>query len=214
MKKLLEEKHDWLAGILSLLALGSIICEMIFVGFTKESLVGAIKDMSGILIDVLVLLVAASVLIRKPMNFKGKFNVAMEHLKDKYAPLVIEDKKEAIIRYNIASNPDALFSEPAKSPGRIFELAESNPDKICFYVNKSFFNQRGGTDYDGEKIANQIAFRLQAAYKDYTITLFPNGTNYGIKVDFNHTLESDDDIHSLISLIDYTILLFVARNKS
>jgi hypothetical protein len=102
----------------------------------------------------------------------------------------------------------------AKSPERIFELAEDKPTKICFYINKSFFNQRGGTDYDAEKIASQIALRLQAIYKDYDIKPFPNGTNYGIEVDFKRTLDSDDDITALISLIDYTILLFVARNKS
>ena len=73
MKKFLEEKHHLLAGILAVLAFVSIVCEMTFGGFTKEGFVTGIKDISGILIDVLVLLVAASVLIRKPVNFKEKF---------------------------------------------------------------------------------------------------------------------------------------------
>ncbi|MBQ9922325.1 MAG: hypothetical protein IJO52_09060 [Clostridia bacterium] len=214
MKKFLEEKHDLLAGIFAVLAFIAIVCEIAFGGFTKEGLVGGIKDISGILIDVLVLLVAASVLIRRPVNFKEKFSEAMDRLEEKYEPLLIEDKKEGVIRYNVASNSDALFSRTAKSPERIFELAEDKPTKICFYINKSFFNQRGGADYDAEKIASQIALRLQAIYKDYDIKPFPNGTNYGIEVDFKRTLDSDDDITALISLIDYTILLFVARNKS
>ncbi len=214
MKKFLEEKHDLLAGIFAVLAFISIVCEIILGGFTKESFVGGIKDISGILIDVLVLLVAASVLIRRPINFKEKFNEAMNTIKDKYNPLLIEDKKEGIIRYNIASNSDAVFSGSAKSPERIFELDENAPNKISFYINKSFFNQRGGIDYDAEKIAVQIALRLQSAYKDYKVNTFPNGTNYGIEVDFNRALDSSDDIDSLVSLIDYTLFLFVARNKS
>lgn len=214
MKKFLEEKHDILAGIFGVLAVIAIICEVAFGGFTKEGFVGGLKDLSGIFIDVLVLIVAASVLIRKPINFKEKFHEAMESLKKKYEPLLVEDKKEGVIRYNIASNSDALFSKPAKSPERIFELEENKPEKICFYVNKSFFNHVGGTGYDPEKIASQIALRLQAYFKDYDIKTFPNNANYGIEVNFNRTLSNDDDINDLISLIDYTILLFVARNQS
>ena len=214
MKKFLEEKHDLVAGILAVLALVAIVCEIAFGGFTKEGFVGGIKDISGILIDILVLAVAASVLIRKPINFKEKFKNEMDGLKTKYEPLLIEDKTEKVIRYKIASNSDALFNETAKSPERIFELEMENPTEIRFYINKSFFNKAGGSDFDGEKISAQIALRLQNVYKDYTVKTFPNGNNYGICVDFKRTLNTVEDIDELISLIDYTILLFVARNKS
>ena len=213
MKKIIEEKHDLLAGIFATLALIAIVCEVAFGGFTKEGFVGGLKDISGILIDVLVLAVAASVLIRKVGNFKEKFNEAMESLKIKYDPLLVEDKEEKVIRYNIASNPDALFIGKAKSPERIFELEKDNPSEICFYINKSFFDKAGGTDYDAEKIAAQIALRLQSSFKNYDIKTFPNGTNYGIRVGFKRSLNSND-VDELISLIDYAVLLFVARNKS
>jgi len=216
MKRFLEEKHDLLAGIFAILALVSIICEMAFGGFTKEGFVAGIKDISGILIDVLVLLVAASVLIRKSVNFKEKFNESMVALKEKYQPLLTVDEKEGVIRYSIASNPDALFSGAVKSPERIFEIDENEPKKICFYINKSFFSHPGATDYDPEKIALQIKSRLTSIpdYKDYEIKILPNGTNYAIEVDFKRVLDSNEDVDTLISLIDYTMLLFVARNKS
>ena len=101
MKKFLEEKHDLLAGIFAVLAFISIICEMAFGGFTKEGFVAGIKDISGILIDVLVLLVAASVLIRKPVNFKEKFKESMVALQDKYEPLLVVDKKEGVMQEKI-----------------------------------------------------------------------------------------------------------------
>ena len=214
MKKFLEEKHDLLAGIFAILAFISIICEVAFGGFTKEGFVAGLKDLSGVLIDVLVLMVAASVLIHKPINFKDKFNKAMDTLKNKYDPMLTEDKKEGIIRYNIASNSDALFTQSVQSPKRIFELDENKPDSISFYINKSFFSQRGDSDFDAEKIANQIALRLSSAFKDYNIKPFPIDSNYAIKVEFGRRLNSEDDITDLVSLIDYTILLFVARNKS
>ena len=213
MKKFIEEKHDLLAGIFAALALIAIVCEVALGGFTKEGFVGGLKDISGVLIDVLVLLVAASVLIRKPGNFREKFNEAMEDLKTKYEPLLVKANTEKVIRYNIASNSDALFAGKAERPERIFELEKEKPSEIRFYINKSFFDKVGGTDFDGEKIAAQIALRLQSAYKNYDITTFPEGTNYGIRVGFERTLNSND-IDELISLIDYAVLLFVARNKS
>lgn len=216
MKKFFEEKRDLLAGVFAILAFVSIICEMALGGFTKESLVSGIKDVSGVFIDVLVLLVAASVLIHKPINFKEKFNKAMDTLNEKYSPLLVQDTKEGVIRYNIASNPNALFSNPPKSPERIFELDESKPEKICFYINKSFFNKYGGTDFDGELIANQIALRLASVhdYKNYDIIPFKNNTNYGVKIDFKRILSTKDDVDMLVSLIDYTLFLFIARNQS
>ena len=213
MKKLLE-KTDLLAGIFAVIAFVAIVCEIVLGGFTTESIAGGIKDMSGILVDVLVLLVAASVFIRKPVNFKAKFITAMDGIKEKYSPLLVEDKKEGIIRYNIASNSDALFSQAGKSYKRVFELEEDKPDEIRFYINKSFFDQKGGSDFNASLIANEIATRLAGVYKEYTITPNQNKDNYELHIKFNRQLENDEDISTLISLIDYTLLLFIARNKS
>lgn len=213
MKRLLE-KTDLLAGIFAVISVAAIICEVAFGGFTKESIVGAIKDISGILVDVLVLIIAASVFIRKPVNFKMKFNTAMDAIKNKYTPLLIEDNKEGVIRYNIASNSDALFSQSGKSYKRIFELAEDKPEEISFFVTKSFFGQKGGSEFNASLIANEIAARLANVYKDYNISTKQNRENYEVHIKFDHSVENDDDIKTLISLIDYVILLFIARNKS
>lgn len=213
MKKLLE-KTDLLAGIFAVSAFVAIVCEIAFGGFTKESVVGGIKDISGILVDVLVLIVAASVLIHKPINFKEKFNAAMDELKNKYEPLLAEDKKEGVIRYNIASNTDALFLKAGKSYKRIFELEENNPEEIRFYINKSFFDQKGGEDFNASLIADDIVRRLAAVYKSYKIITLPNKENYELHIKFDNPIKTKEDIDSLISLIDYTLLLFLARNKS
>ena len=219
MKKFLEEKHDLLAGIFASIAVIAIVCEIVWSGSTKESIVTGIKDVSGLLIDVLVLVVAASVLIRKPINFKDKFNEAMMALNSKYDPLLTVDKKtenseKDFIRYNIASNSDALFSGTAKSPERIFQLAKEKPEEICFYINKSFFNQKGGVDFEPSSIANEIKSRLTSTYSNFKYSTNPNGNNYELHIKFNKTLETNDDIDMLIELIDYTILLFIARNRS
>lgn len=214
MKKIIDEKHDLLAGLFAVVAIAAIVCEVAFGGFAKDNIAGGIKDISGILIDVLVLFVAASALIRKPVNFKEQFKKAMESIKEKYNPLLIEDKKEGVIRYNIASNSDALFSRQAKDPKRIFELAEDKPEEICFYINKSYFGEKGSRDFDAASITGDIEKRLLTVYKDFEYVPESNKENYMLRIKFNRALNSKDDIDLLVSLIDYTILLFVARNKS
>ena len=81
-------------------------------------------------------------------------------------------------------------------------------------INKSFFDQKGGSEFNASLIANEIAMKLANVYKEYTITPKQNKENYELHIVFNHSIESNEDIDSLVSLIDYTILLFVARNKS
>ena len=87
MKKLLE-KTDLLAGIFAIVAVAAIICEVSFGGFTKESIVSGIKDITGIIVDVLVFVVAASVLLRKPMDFKEKFRREMNKIAEKRLSLI------------------------------------------------------------------------------------------------------------------------------
>ena len=215
MKKFIEEKHDLLVSVFATIALFAIVFEITISGFSKEGIVAGIKDISGVLIDVLVLLVAASVFIKKKTTFKDKFKVAIETLsKEKYSPLLMEDNKEGCIRYNIASNSDALFTNTGKDYKRIFELSENNPMDIKFYINKSFFDKKGGTDFNVVDIANDIKSRLSKTFNNFEYSVSPNGSNYELKVAFDHAMVSEDDFNLLISLIDYTILLFVARNKS
>lgn len=215
MMKKIVDKTDWIAGIIALIAFIAIICELVWGGFSKESIVGGIKDMAGILADVIVLVVAASVFIHKPMNFKEKFKMEMDTIKEKYNPLIIEGKKEkeGVIRYDIASNLSSLFAEEAKEYKRIIEISESEPDKIYFYINKSFFGKRG-EEFDAKSIADEIALKMQKVFKEYDVSSSPNGNNYEICVDFNRKMNTNDDVNNLSNLIDYTMFLFVARNKS
>ena len=93
MKKFIEEKHDLLVSIFASVAMIAIIFEVVINDFSKESIIAGVKDISGIFIDVLVLLVAASVFLGKKVSFKDKFKDAIDKLaKDKYAPLLLEDK--------------------------------------------------------------------------------------------------------------------------
>jgi hypothetical protein len=90
--KKIEENTELLGGIFAAVGAVCILIEMAFAGFSKESIVGGIKDFSGILLDVLIIVIAATQLIKKPVNFKEKFNEAMSGLKAKYNPLLSEDK--------------------------------------------------------------------------------------------------------------------------
>ena len=120
----------------------------------------------------------------------------MIELKNKYEPLLEEDKKEGVIRYNIASNSDALFSQNGKSYKRIFELDEDKPEEIRFYINKSFFDQKGGEDFNASLIADDIVRRLAAVYKSYKIITLPNKENYELHIKFDNPIKTKEDIQN------------------
>lgn len=74
--------------------------------------------------------------------------------------------------------------------------------------------KKGGEDFNADLIANKIAVRLFAVYENYKIDPVPNQENYELHIKFNTPIKTKEDIDSLISLIDYTLLLFLAINKS
>ena len=58
-------KENLIAGIIAMVALGAIICELIFGGISNVSIAVAVKDMTGIFVDVMVFLLSFKVLLKK-----------------------------------------------------------------------------------------------------------------------------------------------------
>ena len=91
-------------GILGAVAIISAILEMIFNGITLSSVMAAIKDVSGTLIVVMVLLVALKKLFpKKQQGFANVFKQEMESITEKYNPIIKEVESDKI-EYHIADN--------------------------------------------------------------------------------------------------------------
>lgn len=214
------DKEKLLAGMLAVIALAAIICEMIFSGISTASVASAVKDIAGILVDVIVLLVALKAFVKKDDTFRGKLESAMEEIEKSYAPLIQEHKAKetnqsdvnknvTYIRYDIANKVEALFGVECNDYMRFFEINAQTPDKITFFVRKKFF----GEPFTPDIIAEHIKGFCDKNYNQYTTTYSTDKDGASITVSFGKTLETCEDIKNLISIVDDVLLLYIAEYK-
>ena len=219
MKKI--DKETLIAGIIAVIALIAIVCEMVFGGISTVSIAAAIKDTAGIIVDIMVFFIAFKALVKRDVaTFRGKLETAMEEIEKSYAPLIQEHKaretnesdvlkNQELIRYDLAKNLDALFGVECKDYMRFFELKAQSPDKITFYVRKKFF----GEPFIPDIIAAHIKGFCEKKYNQYSTTYALDKDGANITVSFGKILETNDDIETLISIVDDVLLLYIAEYK-
>lgn len=208
-------------GIFGIIAIVAAVTEIFINGVDAASVVGAVKDISGTLVVVVLLVAFLKSLPKKPKNFREMFEKDMGEIEQAYAPLIVKyvprdtakdsskAKNETVIRYDVLSSVDALFGKEQADHLRLFELNAEKPEKMCFYVREKFF----GKPFDAKEIAENISGRLQAKFSDYKVTHTADSSGEMIVVNFNKVMETERDAAALANLINAAILLFVARNK-
>ncbi len=233
MKKFLEEKHDLLAGIFAAIAIIAIICEVAFADFTKESFVSAIKDISGILIDVLVLFIAASAFIKKKQkNIVSILDKSIEEWGNKNLPLVfkVEGFKQAqnssytqgfallqnpreyitVLKKNlISTHPEwsKYASYSSNLTGKFIDMPSTvsmTNGKFDICVVMSQSHFKNMPDF--EKSFSGIIECINDNYKD-VLTAYPLGKEFKFKIDFKQEIKTQDDINAFIEILDYVVSL-------
>lgn len=225
MDKLDFQEKVW-GGIFAIIAVAAAIVEMFIGGADAAAIVGAVKDVFGTLVViVLFVTVIKSLTVKKPKNFREALNVAMEQVEENYYPLIRKaveretdseaktQKLNAVIRYEIASKTDVLFNKSQKEYPRFFDINAEHPSNITFFVTKTFFGETPECPYDAEKIAMKISASLATRFPEYKFNRIDVNGNRGIVVEFGKELSTYDDAETLSKLIDITTLLFVAENK-
>ena len=222
MDRIDRDEKVW-GGIFGLIAIVAAVVEMFVNGIDASSVIGAIKDISGTLVVVVLLVVFIKSLPKKPENFREVFEAKMNEIEKAYEPLIVryvpkatateasKAKNENVIRYDILSSVDALFGKEQADHLRLFELNAEKPEKICFYVREKFF----GKPFDAKEIAENISGRLQAKYPEpaYKVTHTADSSGETIIVSFSKAMETEQDAEAVVSLISTAVLLFVAKNK-
>ena len=203
MEELVMDKMDrdeklW-GGIFGIIAIVAAIAEMIINGIDTASVVGAIKDISGTLVVVVLLVAFIKSLPKKPKNFRELFEADMNEIEQAYAPLIVKyvpkdtakdaakAKNEKMIRYDILSSVDALFGKEQADHLRLFELNAEKPEKMCFYVREKFF----GKPFDAKEVLARIkaVLRRSAPSERHEVRevsydkLYINMENYEVRVD-------------------------------
>lgn len=215
-----RDEKVW-GGIFGIIAIVAAIAEIFINGVDAASIVGAIKDVSGTLVVVVLLVAFIKSLPKKPKNFRDVFEKEMNEIEQAYVPLIVKyvpkdtakdsskTKHETVIRYDILSSVDALFGKEQADHLRLFELNAEKPEKMSFYIREKFF----GKPFDAKEIAESISGRLQAKFPEYKVTHAADSSGETIIVNFNKAMETQQDATALVNLINAAILLFVARNK-
>lgn len=232
MKKLLE-KTDLLAGIFAVMAFVAIICEIIFGGFTKESIVGGIKDITGILVDVLVLIVATSVFVKK--KSKDIVYILDESIKkwgNDNVPLVfkVEGFKQA--QNSEYTQGFALLQNPREYVKLLrMNLTPSHPEwsRFASYSSKEtgkFIDMPSAEtmtngSFDICVVMNQTHFKNMPDFENAFINIlecvkdncqngveaFRVGKELKIKIKFENKIQTKDDIKVLTEVLDYIVSL-------
>ena len=197
-------------GILGAIAIISAILEMVFNGISAVTIVAAIKDVSGTLIVVMVLLVALKRLFpKKQHGFTNVFQEEMQSIVEKYSP-IIKDVSSEKIEYQIADNLSCLYGKKEGNYHKWFAFSE-NDKSITFKTSKTVFFGRTAETHEAE--LEEIALDIAKSVANYDCIERFAGDKDTFTLFFKEEFNSDESAKSVVEVIDKILLLYVARCK-
>lgn len=198
-------------GLLGVIAIGATIAELLLGGINAASVAGAIKDIAGTLIVVMVLLAALRQLVpKKAKDFKGVFDNEMDKVLLKYKPLIEKDTSKNG-RYNIADKMDVLYNNSTANFHMLFDFDYKN--ELTFVVSKTLFMGKSKDDFSPmqKSIVESITAKITRDYKIVKDDWKPTST--GFKLNFDHELSSTEDAIQAAEIVDKIILLYIVEYK-
>ena len=204
------DKEILFGGIFGIIAIVAAIGEMVANGISISTILGAIKDIAGTLVAVMVFIIAIKHLfVKKAADFDQVFYDEMENIVKKYSPIIEKDNVIAN-RYNIASNLDSILGKEAGAYHTMFELSSKND--ITFNISKTVFMGKSKDSFDNlqQKIATKIGSKIKDSF-DFVDKF--EVTAKGVKFIFTHELKTNIDAVQLAELVDCTLLLYFIEYK-
>ncbi len=205
----MDFKEKFWGGIFGVIAIVAAFAEMFVNGISAESITGAIKDVSGTLV-VVVLFVAVirKIMPKKIKNFNEAFDLEMEPIIKKYSPLIQKDEKFEG-RYNLASKLSAIYNQDTGAYHTFFDFNKKSD--IKFNVSKTVFMGQSKENFnDKEKIISDISRKID---KINEIVSSCSNTTDGFKVTFPRELFTVEDAKNVAEIIDVVMLLYIAEYK-
>lgn len=120
MDKFDFQEKVW-GGIFGGIAIIAALAEMFINGIDAASIAGAVKDVFGTLIVIVLFITFIRQIPKKSKDFKGIFKAEMDKNIIKYSPLIeIDSAKEG--RYKIASRLDAIYDNNPGAYSTLFDF--------------------------------------------------------------------------------------------
>ncbi len=226
MKKFLEKlgvETLW-GGIFGVIAILAIIAELFLNGVSAESIVGAVKDIAGTVVSVMVFAIAIKHIIkqiREAKTFEDKLKNALLKWQEDHSAMIVRKEK---YDYEHENGPATCFSFGLKTnlkdfydnketqntgwflrmPLLIKENYNNGNVVLKFRLNKGTFFE--GMDMTKEELANGynklndlFTKFINACYGEFAEA---QGSGQDIAVTIKNQIETTDDINKLISVID------------
>lgn len=208
-------KEKVYGGIFGVISIVAAIAEMFVNGISVSSILGTIKDVSGTLVVVVLLVAVVKSLIPKKYKktFEERLTEALVNWEKANSNMIVKDDSYAAgysleMRTNVI---DFYKSVPIKSKSgwfvRLPIIKVENYNKgnieINFHLNKgTFFNDRPKED----DLKNDFD-KLNHTFREFIIRQFgdfasADGKNQDIKIFVKEPIVTDEDIAKLIALID------------
>ncbi|MDP3305789.1 MAG: hypothetical protein Q8S15_06945 [Erysipelotrichaceae bacterium] len=234
MEKLDLKEKLW-GGIFGVVAILAAFFEMYSSGVSTTSIAGAVKDIAGTMVVVVLLItVMRQYLPKKPSNLTEAFHEAMKPVISRYSPLIkkdengdngknigIEDGSNSIenlikksdvksgVRYNLASNLSAIHDKNSGKYHTFFDFDLKS--EIKFIVSKTVFMGRSEEEFVLQgKIISDIRGSIEGKFE---IVSMCSSTKDGFKVTLSREMVSNDDVIQVVDVIDRVMLLYIAEYK-
>lgn len=236
MKKI-DKQTAW-AGIVGIIALIAIVCELAFSGISTASVSASIKDLMGIAIDVTVFILAIKIATKKVDTepLETKLENALDKWRADNANMIVRDeeydKDKDFFSFFMRTDLKNFFGDAKalKKPGWFVRIPKigsleymTKTFKVQFHLNVSTFLE--GKNVDDRKsafaaITDNISKYLQAKCKvsvdkisiteaDATITVIANG----LIADEEKGITVDDQINNFISIIDTAYICYLVAGN-
>lgn len=231
-------KENLIAGIIAVVAFVAIICELIFGGVSTVSIAAAIKDITGIIVDVIVFILAFRFVIKKTEDepWEKKLGNALDKWRSENANMIVRNEE-----YDADKDYFSFFmrtdirnfmgdAKAQKKVGWFVRIPEIGSSK---YLEKTFkiqFHLNVGTFLEGKQVENR-----KNAFEEIAGTI----SNYiqnkcGISVDDvsfseeyadivisvdgfiadeENDVSVDDRIQKLISIIDTAYICYLVAGN-
>ncbi|MBR2455133.1 MAG: hypothetical protein IKB36_03680 [Clostridia bacterium] len=207
MKKI-EFETLW-GGIFGVIAVIATIIEMALNGFSGADIAGAIKDISGTIIVIMLLFVAIRQLLpKKAKNFNEAFKFEMEKVENKYSPLIVKNENKENV-WDVASKLSAIYDNDTGAYHTFFEF--DGKSLLSVSVSKTVFMGRTKDSFENlqGKIVSDICRKIQEINKDIKCS----DTKDGFQIVFDRNLETVEDAKTLAQIVDAIMLLFIVEYK-
>lgn len=207
------ELEYWLSALAGIVSLVAIFIEMKIANFDSASIAGGVKDISGTIIAVVMLIVALDIFKKKKtknQGFQDKFDTEIEKVIQKYSPVItffgIESTKKIqdAYRYNIANKLDCISTKVPGGNNKFFRV-KKGIQEIEFSVSQTVFSDRK------EAVASRISSRIKDSHNEFIEEAMLS--NEGFILQFKCPLLNEEDALTLCQIIDHILLLYIAEYK-